>query len=160
MSSTVPVTFTVTELRRLHRAGNLLALATVEVDLDGVALTLHGVQVLRLPTGRLQCRAPHYRAQIGAWVPAVTLPDELEVAIGRDPRRVHCMRLTRTSGGRSRLKEPRSIATRYGKTATSYAAGIAIAALSIGLNLCADQYSNANRCYSVQMYTNINLPIQ
>jgi hypothetical protein len=98
MSSTVPVTFTVTELRRLHRAGNLLALATVEVDLDGVALTLHGVQVLRLPTGRLQCRAPHYRAQTGAWVPAVTLPDELEVAIGRDPRRVHCMRLTRTSG--------------------------------------------------------------
>jgi hypothetical protein len=84
MSSTIPVTFVVTQLRRLHSAGQLLALATVAIDLDGVALTLHGVQVLRLPNGKLQCKAPHYRAQTGQWLPAVTLPDELERAIGAE----------------------------------------------------------------------------
>jgi hypothetical protein len=84
MTDTIGVSFTVTELRRLRSAGHLLALATVEIDLDGVALTLHGVQVLRLPNGKLQCRAAHYRAQTGQWLPAVTLPEELEVAIGRE----------------------------------------------------------------------------
>jgi hypothetical protein len=81
----VPVTFEVTDLRRLHGTGRLLALASVSVDLDGVAVVLHGVQVLRLPTGRLQCRAPHYRnPTTGEWLPAVTLPDALELAIGAE----------------------------------------------------------------------------
>jgi hypothetical protein len=82
MTDTIGVSFTVTELRRLHSAGRLLALATVAIDLDGVALTLHGVQVLRLANGKLQARAAHYRTPTGAWAPAITLPDELERAIG------------------------------------------------------------------------------
>jgi hypothetical protein len=84
MSSTIPVTFTVTELRRLHSAGNLLALATVAIDLHGIELTLHGIQIQRLPGGALQCSAPRYRCPTGQWQPAVTLPDELEVAIGNE----------------------------------------------------------------------------
>jgi hypothetical protein len=44
----------------------------------------------------------------------------------------------------SRLKERRAIAARYDKTATSYAAGIAIAATLDGLNLLADQYPDAS----------------
>jgi stage V sporulation protein G len=84
MSDTVSVSFEVVSVTRLHRAGRLLALATVEIDLDGVALTLHGVQVIQLPNGRLQCRAAHYRAQTGTWAPCITLPDELERAIGRE----------------------------------------------------------------------------
>ena len=84
MTDTLPVTFTVTALRRLHSTGRLLALATVDLDLDGVAMTLHGVQVTRLPNGSLQCSAPRYRTPTGEWAPAVTLPDELEVAIGAE----------------------------------------------------------------------------
>jgi stage V sporulation protein G len=84
MSDTVHIAFTVTELRRLHSAGRLLALATVEIDLDGVLLTLNGVQVIQLPNGKLQCRAAHYRTPTGEWAPAVTLPDELEMAIGAE----------------------------------------------------------------------------
>jgi stage V sporulation protein G len=84
MSDTVPVTFTVTEIRRLHSAGRLLALATVEINLDGVAMTLHGVAVTRLPNGSLQCAAPRYRTTTGQWAPAVTLPAELEIAIGNE----------------------------------------------------------------------------
>jgi len=45
----------------------------------------------------------------------------------------------------ARLKERRAIATRYDKTATSYAAGIAIAATLDWFKLRHDQYSNANR---------------
>jgi stage V sporulation protein G len=84
MTSTVSVTFEVVSVTRLHSAGRLLALATVEIDLDGVPLTLNGVQVLRTPAGKMQCRAPHYRGPTGEWLPAVTLPDELERAIGRE----------------------------------------------------------------------------
>lgn len=64
--------------------GRLLALATVAVDLDGIELALHGVQIVRLPTGRLRCQAPQFRNHSGAWLPAVTLPPELELAIGRE----------------------------------------------------------------------------
>jgi hypothetical protein len=59
-------------------------LASVAIDFDGVEILLHGVQVLRLPTGRLQCRAPNYRTTTGTWAPAVTLPDEVEMAIGHE----------------------------------------------------------------------------
>jgi hypothetical protein len=84
MSDTVSVSFEVVSVTRLHSAGHLLALATVEIDLDGVALTLHGVQVVRTPAGKLQCRAAHYRTPTGEWAPAVILPDELERAIGAE----------------------------------------------------------------------------
>jgi DNA-binding cell septation regulator SpoVG len=84
MTDTIPVRFEVVELRRLHSAGRLLALATVELDLGGIELTLHGVQVIQLPNGKLQCNAPRYRTPTGEWAPAVTLPDELELAIGAE----------------------------------------------------------------------------
>lgn len=45
----------------------------------------------------------------------------------------------------SRLKERRAIATRYDKTAISYAAGIAIAATLDWFKSAPDQSSNANR---------------
>jgi hypothetical protein len=47
-------------------------------------MTLHGVAVTRLPNGSLQCSAPRYRTPTGEWAPAVTLPDELEIAIGNE----------------------------------------------------------------------------
>lgn len=82
--ATIPVTFTVTSLRHLHDAGRLLVLADVTMDLGGIEIALHGVQVLRLPTGRLRCQAPRHRSHTGEWLPAVTLPEELELAIGRE----------------------------------------------------------------------------
>jgi hypothetical protein len=84
MTDTVSVSFEVVDFRRVHGARDLLALATVDINLDGIAVTLRGVQVLRLPNGKLQARAPHYRTTTGVWAPAVTLPDELERAIGAE----------------------------------------------------------------------------
>lgn len=81
---TIPVTFTVSNLRHLRGAGRLLVLADVTMDMHGIEIGLNGVQIVRLPTGRLRCQAPRYRSHTGEWLPAVTLPEELELAIGRE----------------------------------------------------------------------------
>ncbi|MBN8925540.1 MAG: hypothetical protein J0H19_02850 [Rhodospirillales bacterium] len=83
-ATTMSVTFEVTSLRRLHGAGPVVALASVSVDLDGVELELHGLQVRRRPDGLLECKAPHFRDTTGRWRTAITLPPELEDAIGRE----------------------------------------------------------------------------
>jgi hypothetical protein len=45
--STATVTFVVTTLQRIVGAGRLVALATVEIDLEGVMVLVQGVQVIR-----------------------------------------------------------------------------------------------------------------
>ncbi len=83
MTDIATITFRVTSLRRLHDDGRIVALAEVTVDLDGIPLVLHGLQIVRVLHG-LECRMPHYRTPTGAWAPAVTLPEELGGAIGRE----------------------------------------------------------------------------
>ncbi len=84
VTDTVLTTFELIEFRRIRSAGNLLALACITIDLGGVEVLLHGVQVLRTPAGKIQCRAPHYRSVTGEWLPAVVLPEALERAIGAE----------------------------------------------------------------------------
>jgi hypothetical protein len=84
LRDTVSTSFTLIDLRRLHSAGNLLAIATLELNLGGIEVLLHGVQVVRTPAGKLQCKAPHHRLPTGQWVPSIVLPYELEIAIGRE----------------------------------------------------------------------------
>jgi hypothetical protein len=68
--------------------GRLLALASVELSIDGVALTLHGLQVLQLRhpgTGEPATGVdlPRYRTPDGRWQPALELPEELHAPIGK-----------------------------------------------------------------------------
>ena len=78
------VTFTVTALEHIEGHGRLLALATLEIDFDGVTLWLQGVQVVRQGK-RITTQAPRFRdPKMGTWVPAVILPDELGAAIARE----------------------------------------------------------------------------
>jgi stage V sporulation protein G len=86
--STATVTFVVTGLQRVVGAGRLVALATVEIDLEGVVVLVQGVQVIR-KRGRISSQAPRFRnPQTGAWMPAVILPDELGAAIERELQRM------------------------------------------------------------------------
>jgi stage V sporulation protein G len=86
--STATVTFVVTGLQRMAGAGRLLALATVEIDLEGVVVLVQGMQVIR-HRGRLSTQAPCFRnPQTGAWMPAVILPDELGAAIAHELHRM------------------------------------------------------------------------
>jgi hypothetical protein len=92
--STATVTFVVTGLERICGAGRLLALASVEIDLEGVVILVQGVQVIR-HRGHVTTQAPRFRnPKTGAWTPAVVLPDELGAAIAQE---VHHM-LRRQAG--------------------------------------------------------------
>lgn len=84
---TIPIDVTVLEVRPTQ-AGRLVALASVELVVDGFAIALHGIQVVRQrdpATGREATGVdlPRYRGQDGAWRPAVTLPEELRRPVGR-----------------------------------------------------------------------------
>ena len=80
-SSTTTVQITVLHLVPTQGRGNLLALADVEVLLDGVSIILHGVQVCAT-SERTEVRLPKYRGADGNWVAAITLPDEVKGPMG------------------------------------------------------------------------------
>ena len=87
-AGTATVTFTVTDVKRIEGAGRLAALAAIEIDLDGIALTLQGVRVLR-QRNRITTEAPRYRDPwTGQWLPALILPEELGAAIAREVHRI------------------------------------------------------------------------
>ena len=79
--STTTVQITVLHLVPTQGRGNLLALADVEVLLDGVSIILHGVQVCAT-SERTEVRLPKYRGADGNWVAAITLPDEVKGPMG------------------------------------------------------------------------------
>jgi hypothetical protein len=86
--STATVTLVVTGLQRIAGAGRLVALATVEIDLEGVVVLVQGMQVIR-QRGRISTQAPCFRnPQTGVWMPAVNLPDELGAAIAQELHRM------------------------------------------------------------------------
>jgi hypothetical protein len=90
------VTFTVTGLERVEGHGRLLALATLEIEFDGVTLGLQGVQVIRRGK-RITTQAPRFRnPKTGVWAPAVILPDELGAAIAREVQNILLGRPSRT----------------------------------------------------------------
>jgi stage V sporulation protein G len=87
-ASTSTVTFTVTDVERVEGAGRLIALAIIELELDGVVLVVQGVRVVR-QNNRIATEAPRFRdPRTGQWVPALILPDELGRAIAREVHRI------------------------------------------------------------------------
>jgi hypothetical protein len=77
---TATVSVTVMNCRAVDQ-GKLVAVCDAELVLDGVAVTLHGVGVEQLP-GALRCRPPCWRDPgSGRWLPAVTLPPEIQDAV-------------------------------------------------------------------------------
>ena len=80
--STTTVQITVLHLVPTQGRGNLLALADVEVLLDGVSIILHGVQVCAT-SERTEVRLPKYRGADGTWRAAISLPDEVKGPMGQ-----------------------------------------------------------------------------
>jgi stage V sporulation protein G len=72
---TSTATISVLQVTAIH-AGRVLALADVELILDGVSLVIHGVQV-RADASKTEITLPNYRAPDGSWKTAVTLPDDV-----------------------------------------------------------------------------------
>lgn len=81
MRDTATVEFMVIDVAPVG-GGWLLALANVELVVNGVVIELHGVQVNRcrhpqIGQGATAVELPRYRAPDGTWKPAVTLRPEL-----------------------------------------------------------------------------------
>jgi stage V sporulation protein G len=77
---TSTATINVLNITPVH-AGRLLALADVELLIDGVSVILRGVQV-RADASKTEITLPNYRAPDGSWRTAVTLPDEIRGPMG------------------------------------------------------------------------------
>jgi len=64
------------------RAGKLFALASVEIDIDGVRIEVRGTRAMRVPTGATRVELPTFRDAAGQSRAAIVLPDEVHGPIG------------------------------------------------------------------------------
>ncbi len=85
-TATVPVMIRVVGVEPVKGHGKLVGLAVVAIDTAGVVVTLQGVQVIRLPTGQIEVRAPCFRRPNGSWVPAALLPPEVAQGVADEVR--------------------------------------------------------------------------
>lgn len=76
----LPVTISVLNITPTT-ANRVMALADVEVVIEGIALVVHGVQ-LRADSSGTEVTLPRYRAPDGSWRTAITLPEEVRGPMG------------------------------------------------------------------------------
>ena len=78
-SSTVSITvLSVTPAR----AKKLFAFASVEIDIDGVQIGVHGIRAMR-ELGGTAIELPKFRDAGGVWRTAITLPEEVHSPIAK-----------------------------------------------------------------------------
>lgn len=63
--------------------GKIFALASVELDIDGVLLVIHGVRAIQVRPMGTRIDLPMFRDENGTWRHAITLPDETCKPLGR-----------------------------------------------------------------------------
>ena len=64
------------------RPGRIFALASIEIEIGGVAIELHGIRVLRAGTAGTRIELPQFRDAAGLFRPVVSLPREVYGPIG------------------------------------------------------------------------------
>ena len=79
-SSTVSITvLSVTPAR----AEKLFAFASIEIDIDGVQIGVHGIRAMHAGPEAAAIELPKYRDGDGLWRTAITLPEEIYTPIAR-----------------------------------------------------------------------------
>jgi stage V sporulation protein G len=63
--------------------GKIFALASVEINIDGVLVLVHGVRAIRVHPSGTRIDLPMFRDENGTWRHAITLPDEISGPVGR-----------------------------------------------------------------------------
>jgi hypothetical protein len=81
---TATVSFTLLGLERARDRGHLIGLASTEILVAGVAVTVQGIRIIYEPDGSLLVQPPRFRHPEGHWLPAVVLPPELASAIAAE----------------------------------------------------------------------------
>jgi len=79
-SATTAIGLTVLEVEPVN-CGKLYALVTAEIDIEGVAIIVHGIQAVRDPGGT-RIALPKFRDARGTWRSAVVLPEEIKGPLG------------------------------------------------------------------------------
>lgn len=84
-NDTALVTATVLDVQAIQK-GQLIALASVEIEVEGVMFAVNGLQVIRTREPKTNREAtavalPRYRAPGGQWRIAIDLPDELRAPV-------------------------------------------------------------------------------
>ena len=64
------------------RAGKRFALASVEIDVDGIQVQVHGIRALHVPPASTRIELPMFRDAAGMSRSAITLPEEVRGPIG------------------------------------------------------------------------------
>lgn len=86
-ADTASVSVTVVSIAATPGAGRLMALATVELVIEGVAIVLRGVRLVRCGSGEVVVELPTIRDHDGKPAPIVDLPPELARAVDLAVRR-------------------------------------------------------------------------
>jgi stage V sporulation protein G len=76
---TALIGLTVFAVEPVHRS-KLFALISVEVEIEGIAVIVHGIQAMRDPLN-IRIEMPKFRDGNGTWRSAVTLPDEVKAPL-------------------------------------------------------------------------------
>src|SRR5467141_1841850 len=63
------------------RAEKLFAFASIEIDIDGVQIGVHGIRAMHAGPEAAAIELPKYRDGDGVWRTAITLPEEIYTPI-------------------------------------------------------------------------------
>jgi stage V sporulation protein G len=80
-TETGAVSITVLSVKPM-RSGKLFALASVELDIDGVRIEIHGIRALRVDPAGTRIELPKFRDANGLLRTAVVLPEEVRAPMG------------------------------------------------------------------------------
>ena len=64
------------------RTGRLFGLASVEIDIDGIQIQIHGIRAQRVGSIGTRIELPKFRDATGMLSSAIILPDEIRGPIG------------------------------------------------------------------------------
>ena len=65
------------------RAKKLFAFASIEIDIDGVQIGVHGIRAMHAGPEAAAIELPKFRDAGGVWRTAITLPEEIYTPIAR-----------------------------------------------------------------------------
>lgn len=87
LNATARASVSVMSVAAVSGAGRLMALATVQIDIDGVVFILRGIRLMKQSSGNVTVELPVVRDATGKNEPLIDLPPEIAHAIDLAVRR-------------------------------------------------------------------------
>jgi len=81
LSATTRASVAVMSVAAVSGAGRLMALATVQIDIDGVVFVLRGIRLMKQGSANVTVELPVVRDAMGQTEPLIDLPPEIVRAV-------------------------------------------------------------------------------